>query len=132
MEEERAELCRQLEQADTSLVLLGLLLCSSGLSWRGIAQQRQGLCRVLEGESERVPSVFPTRLLASALVVGALTYFFLLSLEGWQESRAGTNRERRSGELNAWAALLVLAAALVRLYDLIVLQREEDSPAVEQ
>ena len=65
-------------------------------------------------------------------MVGALTYFFLLSLEGWQESRAGTNRERRSGELNAWAALLVLAAALVRLYDLIVLQREEDSPAVEQ
>ena len=46
MEEERAELCRQLEQADTSLVFLGLLLCSIGLSWRGIAQQRQGLCRV--------------------------------------------------------------------------------------
>lgn len=121
--EEREELCQQLGRAEGSLAHILVLLISIALSYRATALQRDGLCRVAMGEEETVPDVFPLRLGASLLVVMALTYFFALAVVGWEESQEGSCRERRSGELNAWAALLVLAAALIRLYDLTQVQK---------
>lgn len=127
---ERESLCRQLGTLDTSLKFLGLLILSVCLSWRALAVQREGLCGVLLGEREEVPDVFPLRLVASAIVTGAVTFFFGVTLEGWAESREGDCMARRSGDLNAWAALFVLAAALLRLYDLVTVQRTQ--PGLEE
>lgn len=127
---QRKELCRQLGIADTSLEFLIVLLLSIGLSGQGVAIQREGLCRMLRGEGETVPDVFPIRLAASALVIVALTYFFGLSLDSWEESRGGDCLSRRSADRNAWASLLVLAAALIRLWDLVQVRREQ--PALEE
>lgn len=105
---ERESLCRQLGTLDTSLKFLGLLILSVCLSWRALAVQREGLRGVLLGEREEVPDVFPLRLVASAIVTGAVTFFFGAALEVWAESREGDRAARRSGDLNAWAALFVL------------------------
>ncbi len=127
--EQREILCGQLGTLDVSLRFLTLLILSVCLSWRGLALQREGLRALLRGEREDVPNVFPLRLIASALVVGAVTWFFGVSLDVWEDSRSGDRTARRSGDLNAWAALFVLAAALLRLYDLVMTQREQ--PALE-
>lgn len=58
--------------------------------------------------------------MASALVVGCLAYFFGLALDTWEESRSGDCAARCSADRNAWASLFVLAAALIRLCDLIL------------
>ena len=119
-ETRKQELCGQLRTADTSLAFLVLLILSICLSWKGTAIQRDGLCRILRGEEEEVPDVFSIRLVASALVVGCLAYFFGLALDTWEESRSGDCAARGSADRNAWASLFVLAAALIRLCDLIL------------
>ena len=119
---EREELQKQLEDVDGSLVFLALMLFSLFLSWKATALQRQALCRYLAGEEGEFPDVFPLRLPASAIVVGALLYFFGLSLETWQSTRGTGGRAECSANLNFGAAFLVLAAALLRLYDLVCVQ----------
>lgn len=126
-ETQKQELCSQLRTADTSLAFLVLLILSICLSWNGTAIQREGLCRVLLGEEKEVPDVFQIRLVASALVLGSLTYFFGLALDTWEESRCGDETARRSANLNVWASLFVLAAALLRLCDLVLVQRRQPS-----
>lgn len=128
-ETQKQELCGQLRTADTSLAFLVLLILSICLSWQGTAIQREGLCRVLLGEEQEVPDVFHIRLVASALVVGCLTFFFGLALDTWEESRCAGQTARRSADLNAWASLFVLAAALLRLCDLVLVRRR---PALEE
>ena len=123
MEEERRALLCRLEEAGGSLEHILVLLVAISLSYRATAIQRDGLCRILAGEEEALPDVFPIRLGSSLMAVMALAFFFALSVKGWEESREGSCRERRSGELNAWAALLVLCAALIRLYDLTQVQQ---------
>lgn len=129
-EKEREELCRQLGITDESLGFLALLILSVVLSWKGTALQREGLCRILKGEAEEIPIVFPIHLTASALVVAALTFFFGLALDTWEESRRGDPQARRSADRNLWASLFVLAAALIRLCDLTGSQR--GVPALEE
>jgi len=124
------ELCGQLETMDISLKFLTLLILSVCLSWRALAVQREGLRGLLLGEREDMPDVFPARLTASALVVGALAWFFGVTLDAWEQSREGDRAARRSGDLNAWAALFVLAAALLRLCDLVTVQRSQ--PGLEE
>ena len=119
---ERNALCKQLEDVNGALGFLGLMVLSLGLSWKATALQRQALCGYLAGGEGGVPDVFPLRLPASAIVVGAVTYFFGLSLETWQNTRGAGGRRECSADLNLWAALLVLAAALIRLYDLVQVQ----------
>ena len=55
---------------------------------------------------------------AGALVLPPLAFFFRLALETW---RSAPDPEG-SARINAWASLLVLAAALLRYYDLTVIQ----------
>lgn len=119
---EREALQEQLEDVDFSLVFLALMVFSLFLSWKAAALQREALCRYLAGEAEDFPDVFPLRLPASAIVVGALTYFFGLAGKNRQSARGTGGAAECSADLNFGAALLVLAAALIRLYDLVCLQ----------
>ena len=91
------------------------------------ALQREGLCGALRGESGEAPDTFFLRLPASAIVVGALTYFFRLALDAWEQAGGQGCCARRSAQVNLRASLLVLAAALLRLYDLVCLQRSGDT-----
>ena len=126
MEETREqELCRQLETVNTSLGFLALLILSLCLSWRAVDLQRGSLCGILKGKTGETPDVFPLRLPASAIVAGALAWFFGLALDTWRETRQEEGAARRSADLNLWASLFVLAAALLRLYDLVCLQQGE-------
>ena len=105
MEEEALK--RQLCTADGSLLFLGLLLLSVGLSYWGVSLQREGLCRTLRSDAEgaaNLPEVFPIRLWASALVVGCLGFFLCLAA---------------SARTNLHASVLVFLAALLRLDDLL-------------
>ena len=113
---EREELQKQLEDVDGALVFLALMLFSLFLSWKATALQR------LAGEEGEFPNVFPLRLPASAIVVGALLYFFGLSWETWQSTHGTGGRTECSANLKFGAAFLVLAAALLRLYDLVCVQ----------
>ena len=99
----------QIKTADRSLFFLAVLLGAICLSWLALDRQRQGLC-----STGQAPDVTGIRLVSSALVVLSLGWFFCLGVQGRKE---GT----RSGEVNFWASLLVLLAALLRLWDL---QRE--------
>ncbi|MGI5963315.1 MAG: hypothetical protein ACOX7N_06300 [Lawsonibacter sp.] len=119
---EKEQLCQKIKEADLSLGFIGILLTSVGLSWRATAVQREGLERMLCEGAENMPDVTGLRLPASLLVVVALTFFFVLSLEGWENSKEQTCQVQYSATLNVWAALFVLAAALLRLYDLTQVQ----------
>lgn len=129
---ERDQLQRQLKDVDTSLGFLALMVFSLFLSWKATALQREALCRYLAGEEGAFPDVFPLRLPASAIVVGALTYFFGLARSALQEAENQTGRARCSAQLNFQAALLVLAAALLRLYDLVCVQERGGGSGVTQ
>ena len=90
MEEEALK--RQLCTVDGSLLFLGLLLLSVGLSYWGVSLQREGLCRTLRSDAEgaaNLPEVFPIRLWASALVVGCLGFFLCLAVRTAREAGDG-------------------------------------------
>ena len=115
----------QLNTLDTSLLFLALLT----LSWAILSRQRGALLSLLSGEDIPEPDLIPARLAVSALVVGSLSYFFLLSLETLCTARSQGAAACASAERNARASLLVLAAALIRLYDLNILRCT--APALE-
>lgn len=70
-----------LNTLDTSLLFLALLTGATALSWAILSRQRGALLSLLSGEDIPEPDLIPARLAVSALVVGSLSYFFLLSLE---------------------------------------------------
>lgn len=102
---EDTALQRERETADRSLFFLSVLLGSICLSWLALDKQRRGLY-----ETGKAPDVTGLRLERSVLVVVALGWFFCLAVKGREEGR--------SGAVNFWASLLVLLAALLRLWDL--------------
>ena len=110
----KEEICEQLAQADKSLLFLGVLLGAILLSFRALLCQRQGLA---EGTAV---DVSPLRRESSVLVVLSLGYFFCLALQTGQDGE-------RSARVNRWASLLVLLAALLRLWDL--LEENHNGPA---
>lgn len=101
-----AQLQANLAKIDRSLLFVGVLLGATLLSWRGLTAQRQEL---LTGNSGT--DVSALQLSSSVLVVLALGYFFCLALQ------AGQEQNDRSTRVNLWASLLVLLAALLRLWD---------------
>ena len=113
----------QLNTLDTSLLFL------AALSWAILSRQRGALLSLLSGEDIPEPDLIPARLAVSALVVGSLSYFFLLSLETLCTARSQGAAACASAGRNARASLLVLAAALIRLYDLNILRCT--APALE-
>ena len=109
---EETVLREQLRTVDESLLFLLLIVLSVLLSYWGVRIQREGLCRTLQGDAEgaaALPRVFPIRLSASALVVGALGFFLCLALKTERETaRGGTPAARRSactccGWTTCWA-----------------------------
>lgn len=118
-----------LNTLDTSLLFLALLTGATALSWAILSRQRGALLSLLSGEDILEPDLIPARLAVSALVVGSLSYFFLLSLETLCTARSQGAAACASAGRNARASLLVLAAALIRLYDLNILRCT--APALE-
>ena len=117
---EKEALKRQLCTVDGSLLFLGLLLLSVGLSYWGVSLQREGLCRILRSDAEgaaNLPEVFPIRLWTSALVVGCLGFFLCLAVRTARE--AGDGAGAASARTNLHASVLVFLAALLRLDDLL-------------
>ena len=105
---EETVLREQLRTVDESLLFLLLIVLSVLLSYWGVRIQREGLCRTLQGDAEgaaALPRVFPIRLSASALVVGALGFFLCLALKTERETaQGGTPAARRSACTNLWAS----------------------------
>ena len=101
----------------TVAVSLVLLLFALLLSLRAVRLQRDSLA-ARSGEAASTPEITGLRRAAGALVLPPLTFFFRLALE---TGRSAPDPEGSAG-INAWASLLVLAAALLRYYDLTVIQ----------
>ena len=93
------------KKGDKAPVFFCILLGSICLSWLALDKQRRGLCC-----NGKAPDVTGLRQVSSVLVVLALGYFFCLGVKG---------RGEQGGQVNFWASLLVLLAALLRLGELL-------------
>ena len=80
--EQQTLLQEQLNKVNQSLVFLVFVILSILLSFYGTIIQRQELVCFLLGKErpEWLPEVFPFRISASALVIGALGFFLCLAL----------------------------------------------------
>lgn len=119
---ERQALKEQLGTVNQSLFYLVLIILSVLLSFWSVLIQREQLEELLVGNSSKTaaPDVFPIKLSASALVVSGLGFFFCLSLRACRDAACGNDpAAQKSAGMNVWASLFVLAAALIRLYDLM-------------
>lgn len=130
---DREELERGLCTLNDSIFFIVVLVGSILLSWLSLLEQRRQVCDLLaDPERARTASVFPLRLGASALVIGALGFFFCLSLRRQKQARAGDDPvEKRSACINAAASTLVLGAALLRLDDLLFVEQSGQSALLE-
>lgn len=111
-----------LSMIDTSLGFLLLIIAAVLLSFYSLTIQRRQTVLSLEGKTEELaclPKVFPIRLVGGGIVVGALGYFLQLTQKTAEQAACGNDEvAKRSGSMNLWAAILVLAAAMIRFYDL--------------
>lgn len=132
---EQEELCGQLETVDRSLFFLVLIVLSVLLSFWSVGIQRRQLTDAIGGNPEAaaaLPPVFPIKLTAGSLVVAALGYFFSLALDSLQTAQQqGGCTAQRSAWINVWASLFVLAAALLRLDDLLFVQARPEPSGEE-
>lgn len=124
---EETALRKALDALDTSAFFLLCVLASVCLSLRVLDLQRRQPLEV-DGKGE---DPFPLQLGASALALGALGYFFSLALERLAGVGPEGGAECRSARVNALASALVLAAALLRLGDLLE-NRGRESPEDEE
>lgn len=119
-----AELCRQLGITDRSLLFLLILIGSVLLSFWATCIGRDALCRTIQGGQSAPPDLYPLRKRASAMAVGGLGFFLCLAIDTDRRAQAGGNPvAARSARTNLWAAVLVLAAAVLRLEDLDFLRQ---------
>ena len=131
--EDRESLKKDLERVDLSLVFLLLIILSILLSYQAARAQRGQLRFLLSGgEAGCCPSLFPIRYAASVIVVGALCFFLCLAVETQEEAQAsGDSAEQRSAQTNSLASTLVLAAALLRLRDLVFVENSRQAALLE-
>ena len=130
---EREELEKAIQALDGSIFFIVVIVASVMLSWLSLVKQRRDACEALEtGDTAQDPSIFPLRLGASALIIGALGFFFYMSVQRHKQACERTDPvEKRSSYINAAAATLVLAAALLRLDDLLYVKRSRESTLTE-
>lgn len=130
---DREELERGLCTLNSSIFFIVVLVGSILLSWLSLLEQRRQVCDLLiNPETAQTSSVFPLRLGASALVIGALGFFFCLSLRRQKQACAGEDPvEKRSACINAAASTLVLGAALLRLDDLLFVEQSNQTTQEE-
>lgn len=113
--DEREEQLSLLNKSIFWLAILGFAFLLSVLT---VLRQRTALCLILEGDAEGAAAagaVFPLRSAASTLYVLGLTFFWY-AVQG-REAASLTPQQERSRCLNRWAALFVLAGAILRLWD---------------
>jgi len=127
---EERNIKEQLGTVNQSLFYLILIVLSVLLSIWSVLIQREQLEEMLwENPQKKVmPDVYPIKLSASVLVVGALGFFFCLSLQTCRDVSQGTDlAAQKSAGMNVWASIFVLAAALIRLYDLGFMEEVQHS-----
>ena len=132
--EQRQELEQDLNTLNVSLVFLLLIILAVLLSlWSALIQRGQ-LRLALEGKDpSALPSPESLRQIGSAITVGCLGFFLCLALETRQRAQAeGTASAKRSAQVNVWASLLVLLAAILRLVDLQAIVKEAQTPLLEE
>lgn len=124
---EEQELRRGLGQLDGAIFFILLLVGSILFSYCSMLIQRRQLLAALRGESlEGGPSPLPPKRAASAISIGALGFYLWLSLDAL--GRAGEGIARRAAQTNVLASTLVLGAALLRFYNLLL----EESDALSE
>lgn len=132
--EEQAELRRGLAQLNGALFFLLVAVGSILFSLRSLLLQRQQITAALrDGNVADCPSPLPAKRAASALVIGSLGFFLSLSLDTLRRTdEGGDELERRSAQVNALASTLVMGAALLRFYDLLLQERQAAEGTTEQ
>lgn len=132
--EEREELKQELGTLNVSLMFLLLIIFAVLLSlWSALIQRRQLELALEGGDPSEVPPVEPIRCAGSAITVGCLGFFLCLALTTSRQAQAGNDpAARRSAQVNVWASLLVLLAAIIRLVDLQTVEKERQTPLLEE
>lgn len=105
---------------NTVLVCLSLLLFTLLLSCRAARLRRESLSAHSGGGA--FLEIGGLRRAAGALVLPPLAFFFKLALETWRSVPDPGGAAGCSARINVWASLLVLATALLRYWDLTVIQ----------
>lgn len=132
-DEQQSGYPEQLSALNQSLGFLLLIIFSVLLSFYALTLQRKQLVysRECPEKLAGLPPLFPVRLLAGAIVSGSLCFFLQLTLRGSREP-GQTFYQLRSSRRNVVAGFLVLAAALIRLFDLsetqALLSRAQEKP----
>ena len=105
---------------DDSLGYILTVIGSVLLSYQATALQRDGVCLALAGDDagarEAQARVRRLRLLAGAVLIGALGYFLCLALRAAEET-GDDPAAASSARTNLTASVLVLLAALLRFLD---------------
>lgn len=114
--EERQTLLEQLSTVDQSIWFIVAIVAGVFLSLKATASQGEALCAALEGRTAD-PQVYPLRHTANSLVIGALGFFLCLAMRAWNQTDPNDPIAARSAHANLWAAMLVLAAAMIRYDD---------------
>lgn len=118
----RSELCSQLNIVNQSQGYLEMIILSVILSYYVLGIQKKQLeCGIAPQKiknCECLPETEPISLTASILVIVALRYFFCLSVQTAQ-SACESGRGIKQANRNAIAGFLVLAAAILRFWNLM-------------
>lgn len=132
--EQRQELEQDLNTLNVSLVFLLLIILAVLLSlWSALIQREQLRLALEEKDSSELPSPESLRQIGSTITVGCLGFFLCLALETRQRVQAeGAAPAKRSAQINVWASLLVLLAAILRLVDLQTIAWETQTPLLEE
>lgn len=133
MEESQWEQKDNLAALNWSILFLLLLIAGVLLSFAATVEQRDSLARLLCCRQEDGTDVFPVRRLASILVAGGTGFFAWLACRSAKRVELqGSCRERSSAQANLLAAVLVFAAALIRLCDLEQTGRDRQNAALQE
>lgn len=132
--EDREELRDDLNTLNVSLVFLLLIIFAVLLSlWSALIQRRQLEVTIEGGDPSLLPPAEPIRCVGSSITVGCLGFFLCLALETLRQARAGADPATvRSAQVNVWASLLVLLSAILRLVNLQTVEREQQTPLLEE
>lgn len=115
-----AGLCEQLAIIDQSQQYIILIIAALILSYYAAGVQRDQLVCAAAG-CKCGSNVLPVRITSSVLVIAALLFFYQLSQSTLHKCRCNRSVDGCcSPTINHMANILVLAAALIRLWDLLV------------
>lgn len=118
----KAELCGQLNIVNQSQGYLEMIILSVIFSYYVLGIQKKqlecGIAPQTIASCECLPETESISLIASILVIVALRYFFCLSVQTAQDACKSGVRIKQANR-NALAGFLVLAAAILRFWNLI-------------